>query len=103
MAFIATPVGIVIRCCVAGLAVIPHGFRGLKKELKRIKCLKCLYKQTLDIPSIMGAGLGEWLFNAFTKPKKALRIYLIFIEDQVMVRLKSFAKMGEAILKDFLG
>lgn len=103
MAFIATPVGIVIAAIVAGLALMSSWFTRTEEGQNALNVSSAYFKQTLDSILDIVDDLGEWLFNAFTKPKEALQDLSDFIEDQVMVRLKSFAKMGEAILKIFSG
>lgn len=103
LAFIATPIGAVIAGVVAALALMSSWFNRTEEGQNALNVSSAYFKQTLDSILDVVDDLGEWLYNAFTKPKEALQDLSDFLEDQIMVRLKSFAKMGESIMKIFSG
>lgn len=103
LAFIATPVGAVIAAIVAALAVLSSWFTRTEEGQNALNVSSAYFKQTLDSILDVVDDLGEWLYNAFTKPKEALQDLSDFLEDQVMVRLKSLGRMGEAVMKIFSG
>ncbi|MEQ3166073.1 hypothetical protein AAA214_23330 [Parabacteroides goldsteinii] len=101
LAFIATPVGAALAAIVAALAVLSSWFTRTEEGQNALNVASAYFKQTLDSILDVVDDVGEWLFNAFTKPKEALQDLSDFLEDQVMVRLKSLGRMGEAIMKIF--
>lgn len=103
LAFIATPVGAALAAIVAALAVLSSWFTRTEEGQNALNVASAYFKQTLDSILDVVDDVGEWLFNAFTKPKEALQDLSDFLEDQVMVRLKSLGRMGEAIMKIFSG
>lgn len=103
LAFIATPVGAALAAIVAALAVLSSWFTRTEEGQNALNVASAYFKQTLDSILDVVDDVGEWLFNAFTKPKEALQDLSDFLEDQVMVRLKALGKAGEAIMKIFSG
>lgn len=103
LAFIATPVGAALAAIVAALAVLSSWFTRTEEGQNALNVASAYFKQTLDSILDVVDDVGEWLFNAFTKPKEALQDLSGFLEDQVMVRLKALGKAGEAIMKIFSG
>jgi len=103
LAFIATPIGAVIAAVVAALALMSSWFTRTEEGQNALNVSSAYFKQTLDSILDVVDDLGEWLYNAFTKPKEALQDLSDFLEDQVMVRLKSLGRMGEAVMKIFSG
>ena len=101
LAFIATPVGVALAAIVAALAVLSSWFTRTEEGQNALNVASAYFKQTLDSILDVVDDVGEWLFNAFTKPKEALQDLSDFLEDQVMVRLKALGKMGEAVVKIF--
>lgn len=101
LAFIATPVGAALAAIVAALAVLSSWFTRTEEGQNALNVASAYFKQTLDSILDVVDDVGEWLFNAFTKPKEALQDLSDFLEDQVMVRLKALGKAGEAIMKIF--
>lgn len=103
LAFIATPVGAALAAIVAALAVLSSWFTRTEEGQNALNVASAYFKQTLDSILDVVDDVGEWLFNAFTKPKEALQDLSDFLEDQVMVRLKALGKAGEAIMKILSG
>lgn len=101
LAFIATPVGAALAAIVAALAVLSSWFTRTEEGQNALNVASAYFKQTLDSILDVVDDVGEWLFNAFTKPKEALQDLSDFLKDQVMVRLKALGKAGEAIMKIF--
>lgn len=103
LAFIATPIGAALAAIVAALAVLSSWFTRTEEGQNALNVSSAYFKQTLDSILDVVDDVGEWLFNAFTKPKEALQDLSDFLKDQVMVRLKALGKAGEAIMKIFSG
>lgn len=101
LAFIATPIGAALAAIVAALAVLSSWFTRTEEGQNALNVSSAYFKQTLDSILDVVDDVGEWLFNAFTKPKEALQDLSDFLKDQVMVRLKALGKMGEAVVKIF--
>ena len=90
-----------MHAIVAALAVLSSWFTRTEEGQNALNVASAYFKQTLDSILDVVDDVGEWLFNAFTKPKEALQDLSDFLEDQVMVRLKALGKMGEAVVKIF--
>lgn len=103
LAFIATPIGAALAAIVAALAVLSSWFTRTEEGQNALNVSSAYFKQILDSILDVVDDVGEWLFNAFTKPKEALQDLSDFLKDQVMVRLKALGKAGEAIMKIFSG
>jgi len=80
LAFIATPIGIVIAAIGAALAALTSFFRrseeGQDAFRKGARVLGSILDNLLDIID----SIGEALYNAFTKPKEALENFKNFIK-----------------------
>lgn len=101
MAFIATPLGIVLAAIAAALAAVTSWFRRTEEGENALAVASAAFGQVLDSLLDVVDKVGEWLYKAFTNPKEALVDLSEFIKGQFMNRLSAISKMGSAIVKIF--
>lgn len=101
MTFIATPLGMVLAAIAAALAAVTSWFRRTEEGENALAVASAAFGQVLDSLLDVVDKVGEWLYKAFTNPKKALADLSEFIKSQFMNRLSAISKMGSAIVKIF--
>ncbi|SEF86119.1 hypothetical protein [Parabacteroides chinchillae] len=101
LAFIATPLGMFLAAIAAGLAAVTSWFHRTEEGENALAVATATFGQVLDSLLDVVDNVGEWLYKAFTNPKKALSDLSEFIKGQFMNRLSSISKMGSAIVKIF--
>lgn len=103
LAFIATPLGMFIAAISAGLAALFSWFKRTEEGQNALAVGSAAFSAVLNNVLDVVDKVGEWLFKAFTNPKKALTDLTDFIKDQLTNRLSAIADMGAAIVKIFSG
>lgn len=101
LAFIATPLGMFLAAIAVGLAAVTSWFHRTEEGENALAVATATFGQVLDSLLDVVDNVGEWLYKAFTNPKKALSDLSEFIKGQFMNRLSSISKMGSAIVKIF--
>ena len=103
MRFIATPLGAIIAALVVAFKALTVWFhRGSAGESAFAK-VSGYFSQILNTILNIASKVGEWLYKAFTDPKKAIKDIGNFIESQILNRLKAFSVMGKALEEIFTG
>ena len=103
LAFIATPLGLVLAAISAALAAVSSWFHRTEKGENALNVATAAFSGTFNTLLDVVDNVGEWLFKCFTKPKEALSDLVDFLKGQLINRLKAVAKGAEAILKIFSG
>ncbi len=103
LAFIATPLGMVLATIATGLAVVSSWFHRTEEGENSLAVATAAFKQVLGSLLDVVDKAGEWLYKAFTRPKEALTDLVDFIEGQVVNRFKSLGKAAEAVWKILQG
>jgi len=103
LAFIATPLGMVLAAVAAGLAAVSSWFHRTEEGENALANATAAFNQVLGSLLDVVDKVGEWLYKAFTKPKEALKELVDFMEGQVVNRFKSLGKAAEALWKMLQG
>ena len=103
MRFIATPIGAVIAAITAAIMALSSWFRRTEEGQNALAKASGYFKQVLDSLLDVVDKVGEWLYNAFTRPKEALKDLVEFMKGQVIYRFEALGKMAGAIGKMFSG
>lgn len=103
LAFIATPLGMVLAAIAAGLAAVSSWFHRTEEGENALANATAAFNQVLGSLLDVVDKVGEWLYKAFTEPKKALSDLGDFLSGQLMSRLRSVGKAGEAVWKILKG
>ena len=97
IAFIATPIGIVIAALgavIGGLITyLKSTQEGMDKVTAVTRPLQAIFQSLIGVVQ----DLGEMMFKAFTNPKKALSDLVDYIKNNVINRFKAFGVILEAI------
>lgn len=101
LTFIATPLGMILAAITAALAAVTSWFRRTEEGENALAVASAIFGQVLNSLLDVVDKVGEWLYKAFTNPKKALSDLSEFIKGQFMNRLYAISKMGNAIVKIF--
>ena len=99
LAFIATPLGMVLAAIAAGLAAVTSWFHRTEEGENALATATAAFNQVLASLLDVVDKVGEWLYKAFTKPKEALTDLVDFIEGQVVNRITSVGKAAQAVWK----
>lgn len=99
LAFIATPLGMILAAIAAGLAAVSSWFNRTEEGQNALAVGTAAFSQVLNSLLDVVDSVGEWLYKAFTSPKEALGDLVDFLEGQVMNRLKAVGKMGQSVWK----
>lgn len=103
LAFIATPLGMVLAAIAAGLAAVNSWFHRTEEGENALAVATAAFNQVLGSLLDVVDKVGEWLYKAFTEPKKALSDLADFLSGQLMNRLRAIGKAGEAVWKILRG
>ena len=103
LAFIATPLGMVLAAIAAGLAAVTSWFHRTEEGENALATATAAFNQILASLLDVVDKVGEWLYKAFTKPKEALTDLVDFIEGQVVNRITSVGKAAQAVWKMLQG
>lgn len=103
LAFIATPLGMVLAAIAAGLAAVTSWFHRTEEGENALATATAAFSQVLASLLDVVDKVGEWLYKAFTKPKEALTDLVDFIEGQVVNRITSVGKAAQAVWKMLQG
>lgn len=101
MAFIATPLGIVLAAIAAALALVTTWFRRTEEGENALAVATAAFGQVLNSVLDVASRAGKWLYEAFTSPKQALSDLVDFMKDQLVNRLQGLAESGQALWKIF--
>ncbi|MFA5689887.1 MAG: hypothetical protein WC959_12235 [Kiritimatiellales bacterium] len=99
--FIATPIGAVIAAISAALMAVTSWFRRTEEGQNALAKSSGYFKQVLDGLLDVVDKVGKWIYDAFTKPKTALKDLVDFLKGQVIYRFEALGKMASAIGKMF--
>lgn len=103
LAFIATPLGMALAAIAAGLAAVNSWFHRTEEGENALAVATAAFNQVLGSLLDVVDKVGEWLYKAFTEPKKALSDLADFLSGQLMNRLRAIGKAGEAVWKILTG
>lgn len=103
LAFIATPLGMVLAAIAAALAAVSSWFHRTEEGENALANATAAFNQVLGSLLDVVDKVGEWLYKAFTKPKAALSDLVDFLEEQVVNRFKTLGKAAEALWKILQG
>ena len=103
IAFIATPVGVVLAAIAAALALVTSWFKRSEEGQNALAVASAAFEQVLSAVLNIASKVGEWLYKMFTDPKEAVRELGEFIQSQITNRLDGIIQAGEAIGKIFSG
>ena len=103
LAFIATPLGMALAAIAAGLAAVNSWFHRTEEGENALAVATAAFNQVLGSLLDVVDKVGEWLYKAFTEPKKALSDLANFLSGQLMNRLRAIGKAGEAVWKILTG
>lgn len=103
LAFIATPLGMVLAAIAAGLAAVTSWFHRTEEGENALAVATATFGQVLNSLLDVVDKVGEWLYKAFTEPKQALSDLVDFAKGQVINRLTAIGKAGEGLVKIFKG
>lgn len=101
LAFIATPIGIVIAALGAALFALTAYFKGSEEGQNRLNKIvqvgKAIFEQFMNVVE----DIGEALYNAFTNPRQALEDFGNFLKNQIVNRfvgmLELIPNIGKAV------
>ena len=101
LAFIATPIGIVIAALGAAIFALTSYFKGSEEGQNRLNKITAvgaaIFEQFMNVVE----ALGEALFDAFTNPQQAMKDVGNFLKDQIVNRfmglLELIPQLGKAI------
>jgi len=101
LAFIATPIGIVVAALGASLFALTSYFKGSEEGQNRLNKITAvgaaIFEQFMNVVE----AVGEALFDAFTNPQQALKDIGNFFKDQIVNRfvglLELIPQLGKAI------
>lgn len=103
LTFIATPLGMVLAAIAAGLAAVSSWFHRTEEGENALANATAAFNQVLGSLLDVVDKVGEWLYKAFTEPKKALSDLTDFLSEQLINRLRAVGKAGEAVWKILTG
>jgi len=107
IAFIATPIGIIVAALGAALYALTSYFKGSEEGQNRLNKIvavgSAIFEQFMNVVE----SLGEALFDAFTNPKQAIKDFGNFLYDNVVNRLvgmlELIPKLSQATVLLFQG
>lgn len=107
LAFIATPIGIVVAALGAAIFALTSYFRGSEEGQNRLnkitKVGAAIFEQFMNVVE----GLGEAIFDAISNPQQAIKDFGEFIKQNLINRfvgmLELFPKLGKAFSLLFEG
>lgn len=99
LAFLATPIGIVIAAIVAGLAALTSWFKRSEEGQNALTKVVAVFKTVLNNILDIIDKVGEAIFNAFNNPKQAVKDLWEFIKSQIVNRLTGLIDMFKALDK----
>lgn len=99
--FIATPIGAIIAAIVVGIKALTTWFRRGSEGQRAFAKVSAYFSQILNEVLNIAAKVGEWLYKAFTEPKKALDDLVDFMKGQLVNRFNGLIKFGQSFLKIF--
>ena len=79
LAFIATPIGLVIAAIGVALAALTSFFKQTEEGQNALSKVVRVFSSILDNLLDLLGDVGEAIFNAFTKPKEAIESFVAFI------------------------
>ena len=99
LAFIATPIGLVIAAVGAALFALQSYFKGSEEGQNRLNKImavgSAIFEQFMNIVE----DLGEALFDAFTNPKQAAIDFGNFIKENLINRFEGLLELIPALAK----
>ena len=101
--FIATPIGAVITAIVLALKALTTWFKSSEEGENALAEATAVFKQVMESLLNPVEKVGEWLWEAFTKPKEALNDLVDFMKGQVINRLEAIGNAARGIMKIFKG
>jgi hypothetical protein len=103
LAFIATPIGLVIAAIAIALKALMSYFKGSEEGQNRLN--KVLNIGTAIFETLMDVveKVGEIIFDAVSKPKETIIKLGEFIKENLINRFKAFGVIGKSIAKIFSG
>lgn len=103
LAFIATPIGMVLAAISAALATVSSWFHRTEEGERALNVATGAFNGTLNTLLDIADNVGEWLYKAFTSPKEALNDLWYTLKNKLLADMKRVADMGAGIVKIFSG
>lgn len=103
LAFIATPIGMVLAAISAALATVSSWFHRTEEGERALNVATGAFNGTLNTLLDIADNVGEWLYKAFTSPKQALQELWYTLKNKLLADMKRVADMGAGIVKIFSG
>lgn len=103
MAFVATPVGMVLAAISAALALVSSWLHRTEEGERALNVATGAFTGTLNTLLDVADNVGEWLYKAFTRPKEALDDLWSTLKNKLLSDMKRVADMGAGIVKIFSG
>jgi hypothetical protein len=103
LAFIATPIGMVIAALGLAIKALISYFKGSEEGQNRlnkvVNVAKAIWEALMDVVE----KVGEIIFDAISKPKETIQKLGELIKENLINRFKAFGEIGKAIVKIFKG
>jgi hypothetical protein len=107
MAFIATPLGLVVAAISLAIGALTAYFKGSEEGQDRLTKITTIFSSVLNNLGDIVQKVGKYIFEAFTNPKKALEDFGNAIKTNIVNRaegmLELFPALGKAIALVFKG
>lgn len=95
-AFIATPIGAVIGAITLALAALKTYFNSSAEGQMAFAKVSGYVTGVMNKLKDVVIKVGEYIYKAFTDPKKALEDLWVFLKDQFMVRIQAFGEFWKS-------
>ena len=103
LAFIATPLGMVLGAIGLALGSLIAYFKGSEEGQNNLNKVMMVGKAIWEVLEKLVASVGKIIWEAITKPKEALQELGEFLENQVINRFKAWGVVGHAIVEILSG
>ena len=104
-AFIATPLGAVLAALILAYKAISTWLKGTAEGQQKLAKISGYLKGVLAGLKQIVFDVGKALYNAFSSPKDAIKNFVNFIKDQIVVRVQAlgglFTNLGKIIKHTF--
>ncbi len=101
LAFIATPIGLVLAAIAVALKTLMAYFKGSEEGQNRLNKIMAAFHVIAGNVGDLIQKVGKWIYEAFSKPKELLIDLGNLIKDQIINRFTAFGVIGKAIIKIF--
>lgn len=103
LAFIATPIGLIIAGIALALKALISYFKGSEEGQDKLNKIMMIFKVIIGNIGDLIQKVGKWIYEAVSKPKETIIELGNLIKENLINRFTAFGVIGKAIAKIFSG